>query len=133
MRTLFGDDERLQFEQALRSRGLIPPKVIIGDGEFHRCNTTGRNGKSDGSYVVFGDGTVPAGGFNNFQDGDGFQPWRYKPRGRDLTPSEDAQASKKAEDARERHDAAVLEGQRRAAEKAQRLWDAAEAATSHPY
>jgi phage/plasmid primase-like uncharacterized protein len=132
MRTMIGD-VRAQFEAALRARNLVPPKDIVADGGFHRCNARSRNGKGDGSYVIYGDGTVPAGGFQNFQDGLGWQSWRYQPRGRDPTAAEDAEAEKKTEEARKRRDAAVLDGQKRAAGKARRLWDAATPVTAHPY
>jgi len=132
MRTLTGD-ERVQFEVGLRARNLAPPKEIIADGEFHRCNVHSRNGKGDGSYVIFAAGTVPAGGFQNWQDGLGWESWCYKPHGRGRTAAEDAEAAKKVEEARKRRDAVVAAAQERAAKKARRLWDAATPATSHPY
>ncbi|HEX9324140.1 MAG TPA: toprim domain-containing protein [Xanthobacteraceae bacterium] len=129
---LFGD-ERAQFDAALRARNLVPPKDVIADGSFHRCNARGTNGKADGSYVVYGDGTVPAGGIQNFKDGIGWQPWCYQPHGRDRTPAEDAEAAAKSEEARKRRDASVRDGQERAAGKARRLWDAAVPVTTHQY
>src|SRR6266545_6687934 len=132
MRTLLGS-EREQFDAALRARNLVPPKEVIADGKWHRCNARGERGCGDGSYIIFGDGTVPAGGFQNWQDGLGWQVWCFKPKGRPLTSAEDAEAAAKVEAARERRDAAVARDQARAAEKARRLWDEATAATSHPY
>jgi phage/plasmid primase-like uncharacterized protein len=132
MRTLFGD-ERAQFDAALRARNLVPPANIIADGKFHRCNARSRNGKGDGSYVVFADGVIPAGGICNWQDGFGFEEWRYQPHGRQRTMSEDAEANRKVEEARKQRDAQVAADHARAADKAERLWNAAEPATSHPY
>ncbi|SRR6266516_875828 len=132
MGTLFGD-ERAQFEAALRARNLVPPKDVIADGRFHRCNARSTNGRGDGSYVVFADGTVPAGGFQNFQDGLGWEKFVYKPKGRDFTPTEDAEATAKIEAARAKCDAAVARDIVRAAAKARRLWSQARPATKHPY
>jgi phage/plasmid primase-like uncharacterized protein len=133
VRTLFGD-ERAQFDAALRARNLVPPSVIIADGEHHRCNTRSQNGKGDGSYVVFADGVIPAGSIQNFQDGLGPEPWRYQPRGRQRSVAEDSEADKKVEEARKRRDAKVAADHARAASKAERLWNAAEPATAqHPY
>ncbi len=132
MRTLYGQ-ERAQFEAALRARNLVAPANVFADGNFHRCNARSRNGKGDGSYVVFADGAIPAGGFCNWQDGLGFEPWRYQPHGRQRTMSEDAEADKKVEEARKQRDAQVAADHARAAGKAERLWNAAEPATQHPY
>jgi putative DNA primase/helicase len=133
MRTLIGD-ERAQFDAALRARNLIPPKDVIADGGFHRCDVRSRNGRRDGSYVVFGDGVIPAGGICNWQDGFGFEAWRYQPHGRQRTMSEDAEADKKVEEARKHRDIKIAEDRKRMAAKAERLWEAAEPATAtHPY
>jgi phage/plasmid primase-like uncharacterized protein len=127
-------DERAQFDTALRAHNLIPPKDVIADGNFYRCDVHSRNGKDDGSYVVHADGTIPAGGFQNWQDGNGFVKWRYEPRGRQRTVNEDAEADKKVEEARKRHEAEMVLVRKHAAEEAQQLWDIAEPATAeHPY
>jgi len=132
MRTLIGD-ELAQFQLALRARNLVPPSVVVADGGFHRCNTRSRNGKGDGSYVIFADGTIPAGSICNWQDGLGQESWCYRPQGRQRTAAEDAEATKKAEAARKLHDEQVAADHKRIAEKARRLWDAAPPAVSHPY
>ncbi len=133
MRALFGD-ERAQFDNALRARNLVPPKDVVADGRFHRCNARSRNGKGDGSYVVFADGVIPAGSIQNWQDGLGPEAWRYQPHGRQRTVSEDAEADRKVEEARKRRDAAAAHDHARAAGKAERLWASAEPATAeHPY
>ncbi len=132
MPTLFGD-ERAQFEAALRARNLVPPKDLVADGKFHRVNTRERNGRGDGCYVLFGDGTRPAGGLENHQDGRGWEKFVYMPKGREATPAEDAEAAAKTEAARKRRDADRERDYGRVAEKARRLWDAASPATAHPY
>jgi len=133
MRTLIGD-ERAQFDAALRAHNLVPPKDVIADGEFHRCDVRSRNGKGDGSYVVFADGTIPAGGFRNWQDGNGFQSWCYRPKNRQRTVNEDAAATKKVEEARKKHDAEATALRDRVAEDARRIWkNTKPVTTKHPY
>lgn len=63
------------FRQAAEARGLILPEVQA-DGLLHRCDVQGRNGKDDGAYKLHLD-RIPAGGFQNWQDGLGWQNWRY--------------------------------------------------------
>src|SRR5262249_20465746 len=130
---LFGD-ELAQFQAALRARNLNPPKEVIADGKFYRCDVRSRNGKGDGTYIVFGDGTIPAGSICNWQDGLGNESWCYQPKGRQRTAHEDADAAKKVEEARKLHEVEVEAARKHAAEEARRLWDNAEPATAeHPY
>jgi phage/plasmid primase-like uncharacterized protein len=134
MRTLIGD-EHAQFDAALRARGLVPPREVFADGKRYRCDAKGkRNGKRVGSYIVFGDGVIPAGSIQNFQDGLGPEPWRYQPHGRQRTMREDAEADKKVEEARKQREAQEAADHLRAAAKAERLWNAATPATAgQPY
>lgn len=64
------------FRQAAEARGLFLPNVVA-DGQLHRCDVEGRNGKGDGVYKLHLDG-VPAGGFQNWKDGVGWQNWHHK-------------------------------------------------------
>src|SRR5438045_6683960 len=63
-----------QFEDALRARGIIPPQHVLTDGKLHRCNVEGRGGKGDAAYMLHLDG-IPAGGFQNWRDGLGWEDW----------------------------------------------------------
>ena len=59
------------FADAMSARGLVPPRQLIADGRIHRCDVTGKPGKSgrgDGSYFLHAEG-IPAGGFENWTDG----------------------------------------------------------------
>lgn len=63
-----------QFRAALAVRGIVPDQ-IEADGELHRCPVEGsKSGKSAGSYVLHLDG-LPAGGYENWKDGRGWQTW----------------------------------------------------------
>ncbi|MBA3623997.1 MAG: toprim domain-containing protein [Methylibium sp.] len=64
-----------QFGAALAARGIIVKGDVVADGTIHRCDTEGRGGKGDGAYLLHLDGT-PAGGFENWGDGIGWENWR---------------------------------------------------------
>jgi len=66
------------FRAALRARGIIPPAQIVADGRIHRCNVEGRGGRNDGTYKLYLD-VFPAGGYNNWRDGIGWQSWSATP------------------------------------------------------
>jgi phage/plasmid primase-like uncharacterized protein len=122
------------FRAAARARGLILPDTIQADGDFHRCDVEGKNGKGDGAYRLHLD-SIPAGGFQNWQDGRGWQNWCYKDA-ESLTQDERASLSAIWERARKDQE---VEQQRRhaeAAERAQEIWTEAERVkdtTSHSY
>ena len=124
-----------QFRDAMAARGIIPPENLLADDKIHRCDTAGtngrNNGKDDASYLLHLDG-IPAGGFENHQDGLGWQNWHANIR-RTLTADEkaaqnariaEAQAARKAEEAK-RHE----EMQK----KAVAVWNKAKPYDSHPY
>jgi phage/plasmid primase-like uncharacterized protein len=78
------------FFNAMCQRGLDPPPDLIADGRMHRCRVEGaRSGKRDGAYRLFFD-EHPAGGFQNWKDGLGWQEWRYSNGTTTLTPTERA-------------------------------------------
>jgi len=130
--SLFGD-ERTQFDQALRARNLVPPKDLIADGKFHRTHTREKNGRGDGSYILFSGGTRPAGGFENHQDGSGWEKWAYRPKGRQATYAEITEAEEKIKAAYNRRNADRERDYAHSGAKACRLWDAAAPVTAHPY
>jgi putative DNA primase/helicase len=121
-----------QFKAAMARRGLVPPKQFFADGKLHRCNTKAKNGRGDGSYLLHIDGTIPAGGFQNWQDGLAWEDWRFDP-GRELTAAErDEFRKKSASVAKARHETSTHD-QAKASDKAQRLVKAASECLSHPY
>ncbi|MDR1227946.1 MAG: AAA family ATPase [Azoarcus sp.] len=69
------NDPVREFREALAGRGIVPPDDLIADGRIHRCDTEDRKGKSDASYLLHREG-IPAGGFQNWRDGLGWQDWR---------------------------------------------------------
>jgi putative DNA primase/helicase len=67
-------DALQQFRDALAQRRIIAPASPIADGNIHRCDADGRNGKGDAAYLLHLDG-VPSGGFQEWRDGRGWETW----------------------------------------------------------
>lgn len=120
------------FLQALTEHGIRPGK-IEADGRTHRCGTEHKLNGTNGAYRLYLDGKVPAGWFQNHENGGGVIKWRAE-RATPMTEAErlvwrkerDRRAAEKA--------AEKAAGQAAAARKARRIWEAAEdASPHHPY
>jgi len=118
------DEAKAQFRRDAAARGVLIPDDIVADGEIQRCDTTGRHGEDDGAYLLHLDG-LPAGGFQNHQDGIGWQKWHADP-GRPLSPAETDELRRRREadkiKRKAARDAAKAEGE----EKAREVWKGAE-------
>jgi putative DNA primase/helicase len=128
------NDALQQFRGALIGRGIVPPDEIVADGQLHRCDAEGKNGKGDAAYVLHSDG-IPAGGLENWRDGLGWQNWRADV-GRKLTPAEEASHRARVEAMRLRRKADTDARQREARELCALTWDKAQLcdpAKPHPY
>jgi putative DNA primase/helicase len=64
-----------QFKAAMARRSLVQRRPLVADGRIHRCDVKGKHGRGDGSYLLHLDGAIPAGGFQNWQDGAGWEDW----------------------------------------------------------
>lgn len=122
-----------QFRIALLNRG-IAPKQVIADGELHRCPVEGaRAGRKDGTYLLHLDG-IPAGGFENFRDGLGWQNWHADIGNRKLDRSELALHRQRIETASRARAVDEEKRQVAAAKRAAHLWSIAKPATNnHSY
>ena len=120
-----------QFRSALEQRGIIPPQHIKADGRLHRCDAEGRNGKWDAAYVLHTDG-MPAGGFQNWRDGLGWQDWRAD-IGRELTAEEFAAHRRHIEASHAKRDREDRRRKAEAATKAGVIWREASPSADHPY
>jgi putative DNA primase/helicase len=121
-----------EFRHAMRRRGLIPPERIEADGRIHRCDIDARHGKGDGAYLLRLDG-VAAGGFQNWQDGAGWDDWHTEDPGA-LTPQERAMQAQVIERARREREDEQARRYAEAADRAHRFWRQGVAAEpSHPY
>jgi putative DNA primase/helicase len=121
-----------QFEAALARRGLALRRPLVPDGRIHRCDAKGKHGRGDGSYLLHLDGAIPAGGYQNWQDGVGWEDWRFNP-GRNLTNGEQAELKQKAAAARQLRDEIETGNRATVREKAAWLWADARPAVEHPY
>jgi putative DNA primase/helicase len=123
------------FEKAMRARGiLIPRDGIKTDGQLHRCDVEakGNSGKGDAGYILFDDG-IPAGGFLNWRDGQGWQDWHAEPD-RELSVAERNKLKQQAAEARRQRKEDEQRRHAEAAKKAAAIRDrAAVAVNGHPY
>lgn len=120
------------FRAALRAHGILPPEYIQADGQLHRCDVDARNGKGDAAYVLHLDG-IPAGGFQNWQSGNGWIKWCSK-NAKELTPAERAKLREKFERVRAEREADEKLHHHESAVRARKIWgDASEAPADHPY
>jgi putative DNA primase/helicase len=117
------NDALQQFRDALIERGIVPPDEIIADGQLHRCDAEGRNGKDDAAYLLHLDG-VPAGGCENWRDGKGWLSWRGDV-GRAITPAEEEAHRARVEAMRLRRKADADARQHEARESCAHIWNQA--------
>ena len=120
-----------QFRDALAGRGILPPADIRADGALHRCDAEGSGGKGDAAYLLHLDG-IPAGGFENWRDGQGWQNWRADV-GRTLTPTEEAAHRAKIEASRQQREAEESRRHAKARERAKLILAKAHQRGEHPY
>src|SRR5712671_4751178 len=125
------DDALVAFRAAAQARGVLLPPELIADGDIYRCDVAGHDGDGDGAYLLHLDG-LPAGGFQNWQDGIGWQDWHADP-GRPLTPAETDELRRKAEADRTKRKAARDASAADAAARAVAIWDKAAPEPDHPY
>ena len=120
-----------QFREALSSRGIVAPDDLKADGLLHRCDVDGGiRGKGDGAYLLHLDG-IPAGGFENWRDGIGWQTWKAG-HGRTFTGEERAAYRVRMDAARREREAEDAKRKAEARERAAAIW-AASKPGPHPY
>lgn len=120
-----------QFQDSIRSAGLIPPDVIESDGKLRRFSSNGKRGDGAGWYLLFSDG-IPAGCFGDWRTGF-TQTWRAD-IGRNLTPAEEAAHRNKVATIRREREAEVARRKTEAQACAAAIWQSATLAfNDHPY
>jgi len=121
-----------QFRAALALRGIVPKGgEIVADGRIHRCDAEGRGGKGDAAYLVHLD-SIPAGGFQNWRDGFGWETWRAD-IDRTLSPAEEAAHRAKLENARREFELEDASRKATARRRALSVFKEAAPCESHPY
>ena len=112
-----------QFRNALRGRGILVPDDLQADGLLHRCDVDGgKRGKGDAAYLLHLDG-IPAGGFENWRDGLGWQTWKAN-TGRTFTAQERAAYRARMETVRRERDAENATRKTEARARAAAIWAA---------
>lgn len=124
-------DSIQQFRDALIAHGIVPPANILADGQLHRCDADGLNGKGDASYLLHSDG-IPAGGFQNWRDGQGWQLWRAN-IGRRLSKAERNLHKRRVDDAKRKNEIENADRNRKARVNAVKQLTRACPAVDHPY
>jgi len=120
------------FSAALRTRDILAPAELLADGILHRCDAAGKNGRGDAAYLLHLDG-IPAGGFDNWRDGLGWQTWRFNGNAPLSSQERDALRAR-ADAARQQREIEVRRRHGDAAILARRVWDSAQVAPAdHPY
>lgn len=121
-----------QFRAALARRGIVPKgDEIVADGRMHRCDAEGRGGKGDAAYLLHLDG-IPAGGFENWRDGFGWENWRAD-IDRTLSPAEETAHRTKLENARRERELEEAKRKATARKRALSVFEGAALCDSHPY
>ena len=121
-----------QFRTALARRGIVPKGgEIVADGRIHRCDAEGRGGKGDAAYLLHLDG-IPAGGFENWRDGFGWENWRAD-IDRTLLPAEEAAHRAKLENSRRERELEEAKRKATARKRALSVFEGAALCDSHPY
>ena len=120
-----------QFRAAMSVRGIVPKGDVIADGRIHRCDAEGRGGKGDAAYLLHLDG-LPAGGFENWRDGFGWENWRAD-IDRTLSPAEEAAHRVKLETSRRERELEEAKRKTTARKRALSVFDEAAPCDAHPY
>ena len=109
------------FASALASRG-IRPGTIRADGRVHRCGTEKKPRGTNGAYCLYLDQKIPAGWFQNHEDGEGVTRW-HADKVSNLTAAERLALRRKIEAQRQERQKAERLRQAKAAERANCIWD----------
>lgn len=120
------------FLRALADRG-ITPRDFRPDGQIHRCGSTKKPRSRNGAYCLHLDGKVPAGWFQNHEDGLGVTKWRAEHTA-PMTEAERLAWGREMERRRAERENERRALHRSAAARAERIWErTGEATASHPY
>jgi len=127
------DNAIAAFADDVNEHGLVlSPDEIIADGRIHRCPVAGKGRRNlSGRYLLHLDG-IPAGGFQNWTDGNGWQNWSFR-EGPQLSAEEREELGRKSTAAREAAAAQAERDAKRARDKAGRILIGSEPLTEHAY
>ena len=120
------------FVEAARGRGLVI-RSLVADGQIHRCEVEGKEGKEVGWYLLHSDG-VASGAFGNWADGQGATKWSFRGASSEMSAAEvQAYHAAAAAAGKVREAARAKEAVEAAARALSVVEDAAEASGSFGY
>jgi len=128
---MFSNADETGFLNAMRSLGLEAHGnlSLVPDGKIHRYRIAGdKSGATNGWYVLYSDGAMPAGAFGSWKTGDS-QNWCAKSE-HTFSPSEREEWRKKQQAASQAREAALLVLRQEAKNKANKLYDIARPAAA---
>ena len=121
-----------QFRDAIAQLGVVPPDVIIADGEYHRFPSSGKPGGTSGWYI-FEDGVIPTGSFGDSRTGLKVTKWRAN-IGHPLSSDEQQTFFKQQDELRAKRKADEVKLRSEAKKKAALIMSVATPADdTHPY
>lgn len=123
-------DSTEQFQAAILSAGLVPPREILGDGKLHRFPTNGKPSDDSGWYVLHLD-DMPYGAFGCWRSGVN-ESWCGKAVN-DMTEVERESHRARVKFMQTQRLAELGERQQRASAAAALVWKAATPAVHHKY
>lgn len=124
-------DVKIQFIDAIRRSGLIPPNNIIDDGSIHRFSSNGKSHDMSGWYIFHDDVAVPVGIFGDWRTGVS-QSWRAN-SWQQLSPTEFSAHKARIKHMTDIRDAAHIQATAEASRKANVIWDQSKDVQSHNY
>ena len=125
-------EAELQFRDAAEKRGVKLPLKLNADGKLHRCSTDEDENGDAGAYIWHING-VPAGGFQNWKDGEPWENW-HADLGRTLTEAERKAFAERSEKTRLAAEVERFRLAKEVAKKAADIWNRSEPASdAHPY
>jgi putative DNA primase/helicase len=124
-----------EFLRALAEHGIAPAKALVlkADGRIHRYRVEGdKSGSTNGWYVLYPEGTVPAGAFGSWKTGVS-GTWCARSE-RDMTPQEKEDLRRKMQEAQQSRADEQERVWAEARKKSARLLSiAGTASANHPY
>jgi putative DNA primase/helicase len=133
-RALAGFEIEREFRSALAALGIVPHRgdALAADGRLHRFRIEGdKPGSKNGWYVLHTDGAVPAGAFGSWKTGES-GTWAAKADPA-LSSAEREALRRTLREAQTARDIELQRVRQAARVKAEKLWNLAAPAESHPY
>ena len=120
----------IQFIDAIKRSGIIPPTQVIADGEIHRFSSSGKSNDDAGWYVLHDD-NIAAGSFGDWRTGE-IHSW-HQDIGRPLTPFEKSSSTARLQASKVKREADEVKLKAEAKDRANRIWNECSEIQTHKY